>query len=212
MILETMTLLQQHRPAGELRHKHVWDFKCHQGRVWPWETSTWLAVVWGCLSSKTKPSRAGRHEKAKWSVTSPCYGQDVRGVMVLHHLTLTREVGWASCQNLSLCFLLAVCVEKKKEELGLQVSIDNKLSESLVKSMPENINIGTYFFVLQRVSSCLPPFTCTLTRTHAHLSFFVPVFVSICDIKMHPASVSRHFHQECIYRFIFQHAHHLHSS
>lgn len=111
----------------------------------------------------------------------------------------------------SLCFLLAVCVEKK-EELGLQVSIVNKLSQSLVKSMPENINIGTYFFVLQRVSSCLPPSTCTLTHTHAHLSFFVPVFVSICDIKMHPASVSRHFHQGCIYRPILQHALHLHSS
>lgn len=130
---------------------------------------------------------------------------------MLHHSALIREIGWASCQNLSLCFLLAVCVEKK-EELGLQVSIVNKLSQSLVKSMPENINIGTYFFVLQRVSSCLPPSTCTLTHTHAHLSFFVPVFVSICDIKMHPASVSRHFHQGCIYRPILQHALHLHSS
>lgn len=175
-------------------------------------------VMWSCLSprqARQSPAQLIGMKKLSNHSFSHVIGKKRVGkrVTVLHHsphYPRMRRTG-----NLpgpfTLFFFYVVRAEKKKEESGPWVLIAIRLlHNNYWKASLKNINIGTYYFVLQRTSSCLPApcSTCLLTRTH-FWHFSVPVVVFISDTRMQPVSCSTRFLKECRDSL---NAFHLHSS
>lgn len=143
---------------------------------------------------RTKPSPAHRHETAQQSLTSPCDRQDGRrkhSLVLYHSPPYPRRRRTGSLPGPFTLFFFMLCMQKRKSRnLAPQVLTASKLS--IVPSERhalKDINIGTYYFVLQRTPSCPPSPSSPL---HSDFwDFSAPIVVFINDTRMDSASFSK---------------------
>lgn len=180
-----------------------------------------MEVMWSCLSprqARQSPSQLVGMKKLSNRSFSHAIGKMREGkrVMVLHHsppYPRTRR-SWQFARTFhSIFFMLYMQKRRRNPALRFWLPLSYLLHSDYWKACLKNISIGTYYFVLQRTSSCLPApcSTRSLTRTH-FWHFSVPVVVFISDTRVQPASCSTRFLKQCRDRLTFLNAFHLHSS